>query len=218
MNRRKFIKNASFSATLIGISPIISPILSKPITKKTIIFILRGVSYVDASVAFKKCTISTKFSSPIFKVVCTNKTYSHIEGLENLFEGTPIKNKGILKSQLQNRHTIAHILEDAFTNITTETTIIYLHHTEICHSSKKMYMETLDLFFLELSNFFNPLKHKIIVSADIGRNENENNCGGKDHSNPTSLETFALYFGENAFKLLLKSAPFYQNEVLKQVY
>ena len=218
MNRRKFIKNSALAAALIGISPNLSAANDKPVVKAKYIFIFRGVAYADAFNAFKKFNISSNLSFHIQKATCTNKTYSHVEGLDTLLEGIPGKRYNIIESQSQDRFTIPQIIEDTFTKDSSGTNIVHLHHTEIGHSSTKLYIEKLEEFFTVLSKYFNPDLHKIIVTADIGLNETTNSCGGKDHSNPNCLETFALFLGGDASQLIAKNKTLHLKEVLKQKF
>lgn len=213
MNRRKFIKNSGLAAALVGISP---ALMAASDFKKKYLFIFRGVSYSDAINAFRKCNYSSDLSFHIQKVICSNQSYSHGEGLDSLVDILPGKKNNTLESQSLDRYLIPEIIEDAFTKNISKINPIYLHHTEIGHSSTKLYIENLDDFFSELSKYFNPDLHKVIVTADIGRNELTNSCGGKDHSDPSCLETFALFLGGDASKLGAKNKTLYLNEVLKQ--
>lgn len=218
MNRRKFIKNSGLAATLVGISPALFTEPNKSNFRKKALFILRGVAYVDALNAFKKFNISADLSFHIQKTNCINLSYSHGEGLESLIGTVPGKKNNLLQSQLLDRYLIPEIIKDALTNSSSEINPIYLHHTEIGHSSTDAYIEYLEEFFIELGKYFNPYLHKVIVTADIGRNEMANSNGGKDHSNPSSLETFALFLGGEASKLGAKNKTLNLNEVLKQKF
>lgn len=98
------------------------------------------------------------------------------------------------------------------------TQVVHMHHTEICHSSVKLYKEKLVEFFTQLSQYYNQEMHEVVITADIGRNEKVNSCGGKDHSNETSLETFSIYLGKNASTLSGKEEYLMQHEVLSQKF
>lgn len=217
MNRRNFIKTSALAATLAGISPSLMANSTMPKGKKKIIFILRGVAYADAFNAFQKFSISSDLNFHIQKTTCLNASYSHHEGIENLLKGLSCKTD-IIETQLLDRYTIPQVVEDAFMDDKSKEQIIYLHHTEIGHSSNKIYLEKLDEFFTELGKKIKTADHKIIVTADIGRNEKSNSCGGRDHSNSTSLETFALFIGGKASKLAAKDITLTQADVFKQKF
>lgn len=220
MNRRKFIKNSALAAALVGISPALSADSNMPGSKKKFIFIFRGVTYIDAFNSFKKFNITSDLSFHIQKVACMNQTFTHQEGFNSLMEkkSEALLNEKFIESQNIDRYTIPEIMEDAFTKEASGAYTIYMHHTEIGHSSTKMYIEKLEEFFAELGKYYQPAHHKIIVTADIGRNELTNSCGGKDHSNSTCLETFALYLGGKASKLSEKTTALCQKEVLNQKF
>jgi hypothetical protein len=215
MDRRKFIKNSALAATLVGISPSLSAASDKVDLRKKIIFIFRGVSYTDAFNAFKKFNITSDLNFHIQKTTCINPTYSHTEGITQLLGN---HTGPVMETQLQERHTIGQVLEDVFATSETVPPVVHLHHTEIGHSSNKAYIEKLEEFFTELGKHYKADQHKVIITADIGRNETLNSCGGKDHSNSTCLETFALYIGGNASKLAAKNHPLSQKEILKQKF
>ncbi len=229
MDRRKFIKNSALGAAFVGLGPGLQSLAAGSSTDpvmliKKFVFIFRGVAYADAFHAFKKFDIQPDLNFHLQKVSCTNHSYTHLEGLKGLMGE---KMLGIVETQLQDRHTIPHLLEDVFSSIDSpvwnssnvaSSHVFYLHHSEIGHSSNKLYKESLELFFSELSKYFYKDPYKIIVTADIGRNEKLNSCGGRDHSNPTSLETFALFLGGKASKLAAKNKPLALNQVLKQKF
>lgn len=217
MDRRKFIRTTAMAATLVGISPSILANNDGLKGKKKIIFVFRGVGYNDAFNAFKKFNISTNLSFHIQKTDCTNNSFTHSEGMENIIKGLSGK-KTINQTQLFDRCSISQVVEGAFNNTLKETQVFWMHHTEIGHSSNKIYTENLEEFFSELSKHYNSALHKIVVTADIGRNETLNSCGGKDHSNSTCLETFALYIGGNASKLTSKNISLNQPNILKQKF
>jgi len=205
------------AATLVGISPSLMANDRERKSKKKIIFVFRGVDYTDAFNAFKKINISSDLSFHIQKTGCVNNSFTHTEGIENIMKGFSGK-KNITQTELSERSSIIQVVEEAMVNSIGGTQIIWMHHTEIGHSSNKIYTDKLEEFFSELSKHYNPLYHKIIVTADIGRNEKLNSCGGRDHSNSTSLETFALYIGGNASKLASKNISLTQTNVLKQKF
>lgn len=227
MDRRKFIKKSALGAAFVGLSPLIPSVLKKDETNDNYrlieekIFIFRGVSYADAFNAFKKFDMSGNPNFHIQKVICNNQTFSHSEGLTSLLGK---KANNAIQTQQLDRHTIPQVLEDVFlhnepyTHDYARPSVIHFHHTEIGHSSNKLYIENLELFFVELSKYFYKDDYKIIITADIGRNEKTNSCGGRDHSNETSLETFALFLGGNATKLAVKTTPLTLSKVLKQKF
>jgi hypothetical protein len=217
MDRRKFIRTSALAATLAGISPSLFANGDDVKGKKKLVFVFRGVGYTDAFNAFKKFNISSDLSFHIQKVTCENPEYFHITGMEKIIKGCSGK-KSIIESQLLEKYSISDILTDTFNKETKEVQIVWMHHTEIGHSSNKLYTEKLEEFFSELSKHYNPAIHKIIITADIGRNEKLNSCGGKDHSNSTCLETFALYLGGNASKLSTKNIDLTQSTILKQKF
>jgi hypothetical protein len=218
MNRRKFIKNTALAATLLGISPSMAAGYEKK-KGQPIIFVWRGVAYKDALNAFKKAALPADVGFHIQKTTCINNTYTHQEGLKSLLEGFPCKYK-LIETQHSDRYQIPQVIEDAFASKEATQEIIYLHHSEIAHSSNQLYVERLETFFMELGKKCSQLKpnQKIIVTADIGRNEKNNSCGGRDHSNTTSLESFVLYLGGHASQLTENQGELGQNKVLGQKF
>ena len=217
MNRRKFIKNSALAATLVGVSPNLSTAFNKPVSHKKIIFVFRGVAYADAFNAFQKVNPSGLSGSHIQKITCSNSSYTHTEGMDQLLKGLG-KNHEVMESQLQEKFSIAQIVEDAFSVNHKKTPVYHLHHTEIGHSSNKLYTEKLEEFFTELLKHYKEGHHQVIVTADIGRNANNNSCGGKDHSNATCLETFALFIGGNTAQLAAHTGPLPQENILIQKF
>jgi uncharacterized protein (DUF1501 family) len=218
MNRRKFIKNTALAATLVGISPSMAAGYEKKKAKQ-IIFVWRGVAYADALNAFKKASFPGDLSFHIQKTTCLNTSYSHQEGLQQLLEGLACKHE-VVETQLSDRFLIPQVIEDAFSGKASTQQVIYLHHSEIAHSSNKIYIERLEEFFTELAKTYTRLKstQKVIITADIGRNEKNNSCGGRDHSNTTCLETFALYLGGHAATLAENQGELSQVKVLGQKF
>lgn len=215
MNRRSFIKNTALAATLVGVAPSAMASELKSGKKKKVIFVFRGVSYSDAENAFKK------FNSPdnnihLQKVICENGSFSHWEGFSRIFEGNNLSLQ-ITETHQSDRYKITEVVEDGM-KISATMRYIHVHHTEIGHSSNQLYTQVLEDFFAELSKHYDPKLHKIIVTADIGRNEKLNSCGGKDHSNATCLETFALFIGGKASKLKSNTNPIPQNQILQQKF
>lgn len=227
MDRRKFIKKSALGAAFVGLSPLIPSAFKEDglsmdnrlIEEK--IFIFRGVSYADAFNALKKFDMSGNPNFHIQKVICNNQSFSHSEGLKSLLGK---KANEAIQTQELSRYTIPQVLEDVFlhkepyTKDCARRSIVHFHHTEIGHSSNKLYTENLELFFVELSKYYYKNDYKIIITADIGRNEKTNSCGGRDHSNETSLETFAIYLGGKATKLSAINNPISLNNVLKQKF
>lgn len=217
MDRRKFIKTSAMAATLVGISPSLLANNNGVKGKKKIIFVFRGVGYTDGFNAFKKFNIGTNLSFHIQKTPCINSSFTHTEGMNQILLGATGKNK-FIQTEFLERSSISQLVEDCMVHASGETQIIWMHHTEIGHSSNKLYTERLEEFFTELAKHYNPLQHKIIVTGDIGRNEKLNSCGGKDHSNPTCLETFALYIGGKSTQLASKNINLSQSNILKQKF
>lgn len=218
MNRRNFIKNTAMAAALVSVSPTLGASSNEGTKKKKIIFVWRGVNYTDGFNAFKKFNLTEHLSFHIQKSRCTNTSYSHAEGLNTLMSGFTGKLPEIVESQKRDQYKIADVIKEAFNSSSKTQQVIYLHHSEIGHSSNKLYNEVLEEFFGELSKHFQADKHKIIVTADIGRNEKNNSMGGKDHSNISCLETFAIYIGGKASTLSENPALIDQSEVFKQKF
>lgn len=212
MNRRKFLGNTAMAAALVSIAP--SAIASDLSCKKknTLVFVFRGVSFLDAETSIKKVGLLDN-NAHLQKVICENPLYTHAAGIQAIvgsYQST------ILATEKTDRYKIPEVISDV---INTKTfPMVHLHHTEIGHSSNKLYQETLDHFFTELKKVYDPQKHKIIVTADLGRNEKLNSCGGKDHSNNTCLETFVLFLGGKSSKLKANTAPLKQQEILQQKF
>jgi hypothetical protein len=218
MNRRNFIKNTALAAALVSVSPTLSASSNEGMKKKKIIFVWRGVTYADAFNAFKKFSITDNLSFHIQKTRCTNQNYSHAEGLNSLMSGFKGKLPEIIYSQKQDLYKITDLIQEAFKSTCKTQQIVYLHHSEIGHSSNKLYNEVLEEFFIELSKHFQADNHKVVVTADIGRNEKNNSMGGKDHSNVSCLETFAIYLGGKASTLAENPAVIDQSDVFKQKF
>jgi hypothetical protein len=217
MNRRRFIKNTALAATMVGIAPSLIASDLKGGKKKKIVFIFRGVSFADAEIAFKKQNISDP-NVHFQRVICNNQTFSHFEGYDAIIQRSGNDKRGGIQSQNLDRYKYAEIFEDFLNSPFSSDWVIHLHHTEIGHSSYKMYQETLDEFFTELKKVYNPKLHRFIVTADIGRNEKLNSGGGKDHSNSTCLETFVLYMGGKAAKLKSNTTSTKQDQILAQKF
>jgi hypothetical protein len=200
MNRRSFIKNTALAATLVGVVPSVMASDLKGGKKKKIIFVFRGVSYMDAEKAFANFKSIQDPKYWISTVYTQNPDYSHREGIKHLTENMKEKYE-LWHTENFDRYKINQVVPNAFDSTSKLTQIIYLHHTEIGHSSNKLYQECLNEFFAELGKVFNSDLHKVIVTADIGRNEMINSCGGRDHSNPSCLQTFVLYLGGDHSKL-----------------
>ena len=218
MNRRNFIKNTAMAAALVSVSPTLGASSNEGTKKKKIIFVWRGVNYTDGFNAFKKFNLTEQLSFHIQKARCINSSYSHAEGLNALMSGFTGKLPEIVQSQKQDLYKIADIIQEAFNSSSKSQQIIYLHQSEIGHSSTKLYNEVLEEFFSELSKHFHADKHKIVVTADIGRNEKSNSMGGKDHSNISCLETVAIYIGGKASTLSENPSLIDQSEVFKQKF
>ncbi len=205
------------AVTLAGISPSLMANSNRIKGKKKIVFVFRGVAYEDGLNAFKKMNISSEASLHIQQMTCSNISYSHAEGFSKLISGMD-QEPAITETQTLDRYTVSDVLNDAFAAVSKKTQVIYLHHTEIGHSSNKLYLEKLDEFFNELAKQFDPVKHRVIVTADIGRNTTTNSCGGRDHSNATCLDAFAIYLGGKASKLSSNTNPMDQKDILKQKF
>jgi hypothetical protein len=216
MNRRSFIKNTALAATLVGIAPSAMAADLKGGRKKKVIFVLRGVSFSDAENALKKANI-LDLNVHLQKVICTNHTFSHQEGFSNIFSGQQIKST-ITESQHCDRYQFSQLLPDIISVKDNNVQIVHLHHTEIGHSSNKLYLEKIDEFFTELKNIYDPQLHRFIITSDIGRNEKLNSCGGRDHSNDTCFETFAIFMGGKASKLKPNTNSIKQFQILEQKF
>lgn len=218
MDRRQFIRNTSLAAAFIGVSPVFNVLENKPKKKKKIIFVFRGVSYQDGFNAFKSFNLQPNTGFHIQKVTCSNTSYSHQEGIEALLKNISRKKVVVCRSELAEKSDIPDIIQWAVTNSSKQTTVIHLHHTEIGHSSNKIFKEKLVEFFTRLSSVYNQETHDVVITADIGRNEKPNSCGGRDHSNASCLETFAIYLGEHASKLSGLNETIYQPDVIRQKF
>ena len=213
MNRRSFIKNTALAATMVGLVPPVMASDLKGGKKKKIIFVFRGVSFADAKNAFENLNSTKNYAYFLLKYNSQSSGYSHIEGITNLTEKLKEKYE-LWYTQDMDRYMISQVVPNTFSSTSKKTQIIYLHHTEIGHSSNKLYLERIEEFFTELGKVYDPSQHKVIVTADIGRNEKLNSCGGRDHSNPTCLETFALYLGGDPSKLQPNINLTEQNQIL----
>jgi len=217
MNRRKFLGNTAMAAALVSIAPgtVAGDLACK--TKNTLIFVFRGVSFSDAEIAIHKANILGE-NTLLQKVICNNTAYTHTKGITDITQPLIPNTFYTIQTQSLERYKISEIINVMLTTKDNKTRVIQLHHTEIGHSSNKLYQESLLEFFTELKKVYDPKKHKIIVTADIGRNEKLNSCGGKDHSNETCLETFVLFMGGSSSKLKLTSTPLTQQEILQQKF
>ncbi len=216
MDRRSFIKNTALAAALAGLAPAAMASNLKGGKKKKVIFILRGVSFTDAESAFSSINLTKNYDHLLLKCNSESVTYTHIEGILNLTEKLKKGSYELWHSQHMDRYTLSQVVPNAFASTSKATQIIYLHHTEIGHSSNKLYQLSLEEFFTELGKVYDPNMHKVVITADIGRNENVNSCGGRDHSNPSCHEIFAIYLGGDATKI--KPKTMHQNQILIQKF
>ncbi len=218
MNRRKFIKNTALAATLAGISPSVIAADLDCVNKNKMIFVFRGVSFSDAEAAIKKAGFDNS-NTYLQKVICINPAYTHTSGMNQLMNSKSYSSKfEIIQTEYLDRYMITDVINDNMLSSNTKNKVIHIHHTEIGHSSNKLYVQTLDEFFTELKKVFDPKRHKIVITADIGRNSQLNSCGGKDHSNETSLETFAFYMGGKSDQLKSNTGTLEQQLVLDQKF
>lgn len=214
MNRRHFIKNASMAAALVAVSPISPTLMEKSRKKQQVVFIFRGVSYTDGFNAFKNFQLTPNQGFHIQKVTCNSPEYKHQDGIQAIVSGQKRGKSQLSRSEFMINEGYAEIFKEIFGTHSKETRIVHLHHTEIGHSSHKIYGERLNAFFSLLPQYYNQELFNVIVTADIGRNTDVNSCGGRDHSNPTCLNTFAIYLGENASRLSKMSETISQHEIL----
>jgi len=209
MDRRIFIRNTGLAAVLSGFAPSFAMKDIFPVQRKKIHFILRAVGYSDALHAFSKYNAPLKGTFSFKKVECNNAAYSHEKGLNDLMNG---KNKEVLFTQQMDRHSIGDVVKDAFSSDQPEV-YIHMHHTEVGHSSEPEFHTNLDAFFKEVTKGYDANKHTLIITADIGRNNYKNSCGGRDHSTTSSLETFALYIGKDLAEKSLNYGTLQQENV-----
>lgn len=114
MNRRQFIRNTSLAAAFVGVSPVFKVMDNAGKKKQKIIFIFRGVGFVDGFNAFKSFNLQSNPGFHIQKVKCINPTYSHTDGLRQLLKGIKTKKVLIQRSELVEKSTIADIIQSTF--------------------------------------------------------------------------------------------------------
>lgn len=213
MNRRHFIQISALASTslaLAGLSSFAPPKLSS----KVKIFVLRGVKKEDILEAIKSVESKELKNIPFVIQIGNTQTnsYTHANGFHELVTGI-VPPKKVIRTELLDQYQIENIVESSFTN-KIKHQLIYFHHTEIAHSSKKIYQQNLEKLITSVWKNINPNKNQLIITTDIGRNNKLNSMGGMDHSNPSCLETFALYLGKNASKIKTTSTPILHSQLL----